>query len=208
MTNDSLTLFDQAGGLESILLPDGELKFAARFYSPADADRLFQSLLDETGWRHESIHVWGKLRLQPRLTAWIADPGVAYSYSGITMQPGSWTPALSQIRQAVSAATGRPYNSVLLNLYRDQQDSMGWHSDDEAELGRNPAIASLSLGATRTFKLKHKTLAEQKTLSIDLQHGSLLLMAGSTQHHWQHAIAKQTRLIGPRINLTFRQIYC
>ncbi|MFZ6749582.1 alpha-ketoglutarate-dependent dioxygenase AlkB family protein [Undibacterium sp. Ren11W] len=202
----SLSLFEQSGNLESIVLPDAELGFAQHFYAPAMADDLFGQLLQQTAWQHESILVWGKSHLQPRLTAWYADPGTRYSYSGITLQAKLWTPTLLDIKHAITRATGHEYNSVLLNLYRDQQDSMGWHSDDEPELGRNPVIASLSLGATRGFKLKHKTLKSQKTLTLDLINGSLLLMAGAMQHHWQHAVAKQSQAIGPRINLTFRQI--
>ncbi len=201
-----VSLFDSGTALEKITLVDAELAFAEHFYSQEAADTLFTALLNETEWRQESIQVWGKSHLQPRLTAWYADPGTEYSYSEIKLQGNDWTATLRKIKEEISAATGQQFNSVLLNLYRDQRDSMGWHSDDEAELGRNPVIASLSLGATRNFKLKHKTRAEQKTLSIDLAHGSLLLMAGSTQHHWLHGIAKQSRTIGPRINLTFRQI--
>lgn len=201
-----MSLFASATSLESIKLADAELAFAEHFYPASTADDLLSSLLSETDWRQESIQVWGKSHLQPRLTAWHGDPGTDYSYSGIALQPGAWTPVLLKIRNDIIAATGHRFNSVLLNLYRDQRDSMGWHSDDEAELGQNPVIASLSLGATRSFKLKHKTRPEQKTLHLDLPHGSLLLMSGSTQHHWQHGISKQTRAIGARINLTFRQI--
>jgi alkylated DNA repair dioxygenase AlkB len=204
--NHSLPLFDSSCTLERIDLVDAELAFAEHFYSPEAADKLFSDLFKEIEWRQENIQVWGKSHLQPRLTAWHADPGTKYSYSGIKLQAQDWTPTLRQIKNDISIATGQQFNSVLLNLYRDQNDSMGWHSDDEPALGRNPVIASLSLGATRNFKLKHKTRPEQKILSIALAHGSLLLMAGSTQHHWFHGIAKQSRMIAPRINLTFRKI--
>lgn len=200
------SLFDSPADLESIPLIDGKLNFAEHFYSLAQTDALFAQLLNDTPWRQDNIQVWGKTHLQPRLTAWHGEPDTAYSYSGIQLTPNAWTPILLKIKNDISAATGHPFNSVLLNLYRDQRDSMGWHSDDEPELGQNPVIASLSLGATRTFKLKHKTRAEQKILNLDLQHGSLLVMASSTQHHWLHSISKQTRMIAPRINLTFRQI--
>lgn len=201
-----LSLFGQAGNLERIVLPDAELGFAEHFYAPAMADDLFQLLLEQTAWRHESILVWGKSHLQPRLTAWYADPGTRYSYSGITLKAQFWTPTLLEIKHAISAATGHEFNSVLLNLYRDQHDSMGWHSDDEPELGRDPVIASLSLGATRSFRLKHKSRKEQKNLTLDLSKGSLVLMAGGMQGHWQHAVPKQNQPIGARINLTFRNI--
>lgn len=200
------SLFDSPADLESIPLIDGKLDFAEHFYSLAQTDALFAQLLNDTPWRQDNIQVWGKTHLQPRLTAWHGEPDTAYSYSGIQLTPNAWNPTLIKIKNDISAATGHPFNSVLLNLYRDQRDSMGWHSDDEPELGQNPVIASLSLGATRTFKLKHKTRTEQKILNLDLQHGSLLIMAGSTQHHWLHSISKQTRTIAPRINLTFRQI--
>ena len=202
----TLSLFESPTGLESIRLIDAELTFAEHFYQHDEADDLFERLLNETKWQQESIQVWGKSHLQPRLTALQADPGTSYSYSGINLQPNAWSPTLLNIKNDITAACGHRFNSVLLNLYRDQHDSMGWHSDDEPELGKNPVIASLSLGATRGFKLKHKTRAEQKILTLDLQHGSLLIMAGSTQHHWLHSVSKQTRSIAPRINLTFRQI--
>lgn len=204
--NHSLPLFDSNCTLENIALVDAELGFAEHFYTGTTADKLFATLFNEAEWRQEHIQVWGKSHLQPRLTAWHADPGIKYSYSGIDLEPNDWTPTLLKIKNDICVATGHTFNSVLLNLYRDQHDSMGWHSDDEPELGRNPVIASLSLGASRRFRLKHKTRSEQKILSLELAHGSLLLMAGSTQHHWLHGIAKQSHTIGPRINLTFRQI--
>ena len=192
--------------MEKIPLADAELSFAQHFYLPAIADQLFTQLLTEIDWCQEYIRVWGKLHLQPRLTAWHGDPGAEYSYSGIRLKIHPWTSTLLKIKNEISLSTGQQFNSVLLNQYRDQNDSMGWHSDDEPALGSNPSIASLSLGATRTFKIKHKTKPEQKTLTIDLSHGCLLVMAGSTQHHYQHSIAKQSCILGPRINLTFRQI--
>ena len=205
-SNHSHSLFEQSSALAKIPLPDAELSFAEHFYTPEIADHLFTQLHKEIDWRQENIRVWGKLHLQPRLTAWHGDSDREYSYSGIRLKANPWTTTLLTIKNEISLATGHQFNSVLLNLYRDQNDSMGWHSDDEPTLGRDPIIASLSLGATRTFKIKHKAKPEQKTLSIDLTHGCLLVMAGSTQHHYQHSIAKQTRTLGPRINLTFRQI--
>jgi alkylated DNA repair dioxygenase AlkB len=205
-SNHSLSLFEPSLALDEIVLVDAKLSFAEHFYSYDAADDLFTALINETEWRQENIQVWGKLHLQPRLTAWHGDSGTEYSYSGINLHASDWTPTLLKIKADISLVTGCQFNSVLLNLYRDQRDSMGWHSDDEPALGRNPVIASLSLGATRTFKLKHKTKPEQKILSLDLTHGSLVVMGGNIQHHWQHSIAKQTRTIAPRINLTFRQI--
>ena len=204
--NHSHSLFEPHCALAKIPLADAELSFSQHFYLPALADQLFTQLLKEIDWRQENIRVWGKLHLQPRLTAWHGDPGAEYSYSGISLKVNPWTTTLLKIKSDISLATGLQFNSVLLNQYRDQNDSMGWHSDDEPALGSNPSIASLSLGATRTFKIRHKAKPAQKTLSIDLSHGCLLLMAGTTQHNYQHSIAKQTRALEPRINLTFRQI--
>jgi alkylated DNA repair dioxygenase AlkB len=144
--------------------------------------------------------VYGKRYVQPRLTAWYGE--ARYTYSGLTLQPLPLTPLLEQLRAAVEHATGRRYNSVLLNYYRDGADSMGMHSDDEPELGAEPVIASLSYGATRTFTLRHKR--SKRTVKLDLTDGSLLLMAGKFQANWHHGIAKTAKVVGPRINLTFR----
>ena len=146
--------------------------------------------------------MYGKRHLQPRLTAWYGD--ASYTYSGLRLAPLAWTPLLDEIRTAVEAACARRFNSVLLNLYRDERDSMGMHSDDEPELGPLPAIASLSYGATRTFILKHKR--DKLTLRLPLSAGGLLLMSGATQQNWLHGINKSTRSLGGRINLTFRYI--
>jgi alkylated DNA repair dioxygenase AlkB len=159
-------------------------------------------LIAETAWRSEVITVWGKQHPQPRLTAWHGE--AAYTYSGLRMEPLPFTPLLQEIREAVEAATGRRFNSVLLNYYRDGRDSMGMHSDNEPELGPEPAIASLSFGAERTFILVHKASGER--LKIALTDGSLLLMAGKLQQHWVHGINKTARPVGSRVNLTFRLI--
>ena len=132
------------------------------------------------------------------------DEGVSYTYSGLTLPTMRWTPLLQRIKDDLEQATGHRFNSVLLNYYRDQNDSMGWHSDDEAALGPQPVIALLSFGATREFKLKHKTRADLKPVRLDLTDGSLLLMAGLTQRCWKHAVDKTRTTIGARINLTFR----
>jgi alkylated DNA repair dioxygenase AlkB len=189
----------ESSGLEALQFRDGELYMHRRFPLPPDA---MERLVGETGWRAEKIRLWGKEYPQPRLTAWHGDK--RYTYSGLTLDPAPWTPLLAALRGAVAQAAGAPFNSVLLNLYRDGADSMGMHSDDEAELGLNPVIASLSLGATRTFVLKHKR--DRETLKLELHDGSLLVMAGATQHHWQHGIPKQPSVKQPRLNLTFRFI--
>ena len=159
-------------------------------------------LIEETAWREETVVVYGKRHLQPRLSAWHGDK--AYRYSGLSLAPLPFTPLLESIRLAAQEATGRHYNSVLLNYYRDGRDSMGMHSDDEPELGTAPAIASISFGAIRTFILRHK--ATKETLKLPLTDGSLLLMAGATQANWMHGINKTARPVGARVNLTFRKI--
>lgn len=199
-------LFSGADTLTAIPLADGELQFLERLSLGMPTQEVFARLLQEIAWREERIMVWGKLHRQPRLSAWYGDPGACYTYSGKLFAPNPWTPLLATIRSAVEQATACRFNSVLLNHYRDQFDSMGFHSDDEAELGPQPAIASLSLGATRTFILKHKTRKELKPVRLDLGDGNLLLMAGGTQTNWRHGINKESRACGPRINLTFRLI--
>ena len=155
-------------------------------------------------WRQDEIFVYGRAVRIPRLQAWYGDNQQSYQYSGLTMLALPWTAVLLDIKQAVESYSGCQFNSCLVNLYRDGNDSVSWHSDDEPELGTNPVIASVSLGAKRDFQLKHKMSG--KKLSVPLTSGSLLLMAGETQHYWQHCIAKSKRVESPRINLTFRQI--
>lgn len=195
---------DQNNTLETIPIEDGELYFMPRLPLAQDPDTVMQRLVDETPWRAESITLYGKSMLQPRLSAWHGEPEARYTYSGTTFEPQPWTPLQLEIKRAVEAATDRRFNSVLLNYYRNEQDSMGFHSDDERELGRHPAIASVSFGAPRTFILKHKTLP--RTVKIALGDGSLLLMAGALQHHWRHGINKERTPRGARISLTFRHI--
>jgi alkylated DNA repair dioxygenase AlkB len=140
----------------------------------------------------------------PRLTAWYADAGLTYRYSGVAHQAIEWTPPLTEIRRRTEEAVGAQFNSVLLNFYRDGSDSIGYHADNEPELGVNPVIASISLGAIRQFVMKHSKSGEK--LKFDLAHGSLLVMSGTCQHHWVHGVPKTTALVGARINLTFRNI--
>jgi alkylated DNA repair dioxygenase AlkB len=197
-----LDLFDSSATLTAIPVEDGELSFLAQLSLPLSNDEVLRRLIDETAWQAETVVVFGKRYLQPRLTAWHGEAG--YTYSGLRLAPLPFTPLLETIRQAVEQASGRRFNSVLLNYYRNERDSMGMHSDDEAELGPEPAIASLSFGATRSFVLRHKRNKER--LSIALTDGSLLLMSGKLQHNWLHGINKTTRPLGPRLNLTFRFI--
>lgn len=143
--------------------------------------------------------------MQPRLTAWYGEAGKAYSYSGITLHPLPWTPILRKIRERTETLAGVIFTGALLNLYRDGQDSMGWHRDNEKELGINPVIGSVSFGATREFRLRHHS-DKKPVISTRLTHGSCLLMKGETQHYWEHQVAKTREITGTRINITFRVI--
>lgn len=178
----------------------GTLSYAPAFLRQVEADRLFEVLRDETPWTQERSR-FGPF---PRLTAWYADAGLTYTYSGVTHQAIEWTRALAEVRQRVVDVSQMPFNSLLLNYYRDGQDSIGFHADAEPELGINPVIASISLGGVRQFVLKHVTTKEK--LTFDLAHGSLLIMGGACQHHWVHGVPKTKAKVEPRINLTFRNI--
>ena len=187
--------------LERIEIRDGGLlRFDPTFLAKDEADALFAELRADVPWKQEG----GKGRLFPRLTAWYADPGLTYSYSGVTHHGLEWTPTLFEVLRRVEEASGATFNSLLLNLYRGGQDSIGFHTDAEPELGPNPAVASISLGAVRTFVMKHIGTGEK--LTFDLPHGSLLVMGGTSQHHWLHGVPKTAREVGERINLTFRRI--
>ncbi len=178
----------------------GIIHYDPVFFDAAKADILFERIRAETPWRQEH----GRFGPFPRLTAWYADTGLTYSYSGVTHEATPWTDTLHQIRVKVEAAAATSFNSLLLNRYRAGSDSMGYHADDEPELGVNPVIASVSFGAVRRFVLKHKKTGER--LRYDLAHGSLLIMAGTCQHHWIHAVPKTKAELSERINLTFRRI--
>ena len=186
-------------------LPDAEIIYYPQFFDKEQADKIYTELLQEIAWQQDNITVFGKTHPQPRLTALYGNEGKPYSYSNITMQPNPWNTLLQKIKYLIESRTECQFTTVLLNQYRDGKDSNGWHADNEKELGTNPIIASLSFGAERVFQLKHNTIADAKK-SIVLEHGSLLLMKGSTQHFWKHQIPKTAKPIGNRINLTFRSI--
>lgn len=188
-----------------IELPDAELKLLPGWIDPDTADAWLATLLAETPWEQPQIRVHGRVHPMPRLTAWYGDPDARYRYSGLLQCPLPWTPLLAEIRSRLEEEVGQPLNGVLLNYYRDGQDSMGWHSDDETELGRNPLIASFNLGGTRRFDLRRKGTGRIQH-SLFLEHGSLLVMSGPTQHHWQHQVAKTRTACAPRLNLTFRRV--
>jgi len=191
----------------SIALIDGDIRYTADFLTRSRSDRCFSELLELVDWKQHVIRIHGKAIASPRLSAWYGDPGARYRYSGLTLEPCTWLPILRRLKGKIEAACDAPFNSVLLNLYRDGSDSMGWHSDDEPELGARPVIASLSLGATRRFRLRHRRRREVAPVEIELDGGSLLVMKGDTQRFWKHQVPKTRRAVGPRINLTFRYIH-
>ncbi|BAU73480.1 alpha-ketoglutarate-dependent dioxygenase AlkB family protein [Metapseudomonas furukawaii] len=186
-------------------LPDAELRFEPRFLDATEASDWLARLLLETPWEQPCVQLHGRYHPVPRQVAWYGDPGARYRYSGLTHDPLPWTPLLAEIRARVVEAVGQPLNGVLLNHYRDGQDAMGWHSDDEPELGRNPLVASLNLGGTRRFDLRRKGSGRIEH-SLELGHGALLVMSGPTQHYWQHQVARTRTPCAPRLNLTFRWI--
>ena len=185
------------------LLPtDGEAYLIEDALSPSVADRAFADLLTSVDWRQERAKLFGRSIPVPRLTAWYGTHG--YSYSGIHHRPSPMTPLLENLKARMDELAGRRFDSVLINLYRDGADSMGWHSDDEASLGHDPVIASLSLGAERRFHFRHRQRKDR--VAVDLGHGSCLIMRGRCQACWQHQLPKTRKKIGARINLTFRTI--
>ena len=192
--------------LEPLPLEDAELLFSSRIQLGVDRAPLLTRLIEETSWSEETIQLYGKQYLQPRLTAWYGAPEARYRYSGKTYEPLPFTPLLLQLKQVVEEVGASSYNSVLLNYYRDGTDSMGLHADDEPELGQEPIIASVSLGEQRSIYFQHRHRREVKNLNLPLPNGSLLLMRGTTQRNWKHGLRKLSRPCGPRINLTFRWI--
>ncbi|MCS6898271.1 MAG: alpha-ketoglutarate-dependent dioxygenase AlkB [Polyangiaceae bacterium] len=183
----------------------GWLLLHERWLEPGDADALERILRLEIPWRQERIRMFGRWIEQPRRMAAFADQGVIYSYSGLTLTPEPWSPALSDLRRRVEEACGASFNYVLANLYRGGHDGMGFHADDEPELGRNPLIASVSLGASRGFVLRLRKDPRVR-VELVLSSGSLI-MGGTTQHIWHHGVPRTARPVGPRINLTFRRVF-
>ncbi len=199
-------LFAGTARLERIPMSDAEVYYLHHLDLGCQRDAFLHRLIADVPWRQENILVWHKVYAQPRLIAWYGDRGSDYTYSGLCLTPLPWTDLLLDIRRRVEAVATAAFNSVLLNYYRDNRDSMGLHSDDEPELGPRPVIASLSLGQERTLVLKHKVNKLAKPVRLNLASGSLLLMKGDTQKYWKHGIAKEVHPLGPRVNLTFRQI--
>jgi alkylated DNA repair dioxygenase AlkB len=192
-------------GLQRIDLANAELGFDPAWLTCSEADGLFDALSTGIAWEVHRIRMFGREIDAPRLSCWIGDPGAAYVYSRTRYEPNAWPAALRPVRERLRETLGFEFNSVLANRYRDGRDAMGWHSDDEPELGSQPVIASVSLGATRRFALKPRAGGGSR-LALDLPHGSLMVMSGETQIHYRHALPRTARMVGERINLTFRRI--
>ena len=200
--------FSDSSEAKTILydLPDADMALFENFFTNQESEKLHQNLIENIQWRQDKIKMFGKLIDQPRLTAFYGNTNKDYSYSGIVMKPIEWNEDLLFIRKRVEEAAKIQFTSLLLNYYRDGKDSMGWHSDDEKELGQNPVIGSVSFGESRVFQMRHKFRKDIKKVDIALTNGSFLLMKGATQHFWQHQIPKTNRELESRINLTFRDI--
>ncbi len=189
-------------GVISIL--NGEYIYFPNFFTKSESDRYLKILQNDILWKQESMNMYGKKVDFPRLTAWYGDNDKPYSFSGITLRPHSWTKELLEIKNKIEPITKTQFNSVLLNKYRNGNDSISWHTDAEKELGVNPIIGSVNFGATRKFQLRH--IETKEKIEIELTHGSLLIMQGELQHFWQHQVPKTTQKVNERINLTFRVI--
>lgn len=221
---------EQAHGFD-VTVPDGEFFYADHFFNAAWSDRMVAYMQENTTrdwrtvdwrtmsldelentdftnirWKQDSINLFNKSIPLPRLTAWYGDPGAAYTYSGIKSEPNPWNEGLLHIKRRIEEATGGNFNSVLLNWYRDGQDRLSWHADDEKELGVDPVIASANFGASRDFQLRRNDKSTP-TITIPLKHGTLLVMRGALQRHWKHAVPKREKVETSRFNLTFRTIH-
>ncbi len=179
----------------------GKILYDLSLFSSREADSIFAYLLDEIPWKQELIRGFPL----PRLNAWYSDPGIRYEYSGIVQEGGTWTERLLQIKERVESCAGAMFNSMLLNRYRDGNDSIGFHTDAEPELGIDPVVATVSFGSPREFVLKHRKKKKERKI-YRLAHGSCLVMAGASQHHWLHGIPKTKKPVGERVSLTFRKI--
>jgi len=192
-------------GMVDLELPGASVSYLREWLSVSSADAVFGALLEEVPYTQHRVRMFGRELPAPRLSAWIGDPGAAYRYSRVRHEPLPWTRTLQCLRERLQDDLGCAFNSVLVNRYRGGADSMGWHADDETELGTDPVIASVSLGATRAMRFRARPPGSFRQ-SLPLEHGSLLLMAGQTQARYQHAIDKTRAALGERINLTFRLI--
>jgi alkylated DNA repair dioxygenase AlkB len=191
---------------ERITMQNAEVLYYPHFFPDQPAKRIFGVLQSELAWRQRNIRIFGREMPQPRLIAFYGDEGVSYTYSRQLWAADPWHPALAELRDMASEVAGAPFNCVLANLYRDGRDSMSWHSDDEPELGDKPVILSMSFGAVRRFRFRHRFDKAIRPVSIELYPGSMLVMKGDTQHYWQHALPKTSGEVGARVNLTFRRV--
>jgi len=181
------------------------VRYIPGFLCKAESSLLLEALRSELKWEQRDIRLFGRKVAQPRLTCWYGDKGTEYGYSGVRLEPFAWHPELQRLRTALENELQHPFNAVLANAYRNGRDSMGWHSDNEPELGADPMIASISLGENRRFLLRHR--ASKKITEYHLESGSLLVMQGKVQSDYQHSLPKTVREIGWRINLTYRQVF-
>lgn len=172
--------------------------------SEREADSAYDDLMEHEPWEEHHISMFGRSVAEPRRSVWHADDGYSYTYSSRRREAVEWSPLLLDLKHRCEEISGHVFNGVLVNLYRDGRDHMGWHADDEPNLGVAPVIASLSLGAERRFELRHRSTSE--IVRIPLSHGSILVMSGDCQTQWVHRLPKQTRVTAPRINLTFRHL--
>lgn len=202
--NDIVSNQKQGALIGENAITNGKFLYYPSFFSLQDSDAYFSILRREIEWKQESMNMYGKKINFPRLTAWYGNNDKPYSFSGITLEPLPWSSDILSIKNKIEPLANTVFNSVLLNLYRDGNDSISWHTDAEKELGTNPKIASVNFGATRTFQLRH--IKTKEKLEIELTHGSLLIMQGELQHFWQHQVPKTNKIVGERINLTFRVI--
>lgn len=202
-----MSLFDDQTNIPQVIpVKDGKLICFNGFINETASAILIDKLRKEIIWKQETLKIFGRQYLTPRLTAWYGDAGMTYSYSGLKFHPEDWSPSLQEVKQQIEQKIQYTFNSVLLNWYRNGNDSMGWHADDEKELGKNPVIASLSLGQARFLQFRRKD-NHKDSFKILLENGSLLIMSETLQHHWQHALPKSNKPMGERMNLTFRTIF-
>ena len=195
----------QVGNPIPIIVTDGYATYHPQFMSRERADHLLENALSFIPWEEKSVHLFGRKFAVPRLSAWFSDTQCSYTYSGATHRAGPIPDFVSDLKESIEAATNCEFNSVLVNLYRDGADSVGWHADNERELGRHVTIASFSVGTERDFRLKHRQLEAEK-LSLRVEHGSLLMMYPPTQDHWLHELPKRKLVNQPRVNFSFRNV--
>lgn len=190
---------------DNLLTTQGEAYYFPNFFTSADSDTYLEQLISKVHWKQEPIKIFGKSIMQPRLIAWVGDPEATYKYSGNKMEPQPWPPAVLEIKSKIEAFSEVSFNGALLNFYRDQNDSIGWHRDNEKELGKEPFIASVSFGEKRKFLFQNIHDKNLK-VSIELEHGSLLIMKGEAQNFWKHSLPKQSKKAQARVNITLRRI--